>query len=101
MPIRDAGGHALSGANARSLEHYERSLHQLRCYFGDPVAAVDSALSESPDFTMAHVLKAWLHLLGTEPEGLPVAAACHAAASRLPLNDRERGHLTAVKHLVD
>jgi hypothetical protein len=46
---------------------------ELQCYRGDPVARVDAALAEAPGFAMAHALKGWLHLLGTEPGGLPVA----------------------------
>jgi hypothetical protein len=50
---------------------------------------------------MAHALNAWLHLLGTEPAGLPVARASLGAAKPLPANDRERGHLRAIELLTD
>ena len=50
---------------------------------------------------MAHALKAWLHLLGTEPAGLPIARAALAAAEESPANERERGHLAAIRHLVE
>jgi hypothetical protein len=100
MSIRDSLGLDLSGADPESLAHYERALRMLQCYIGDPVAAVDAALELRPDFTMAHALKAWLHLLGTEPDGLPVARECHAAASKLTATERERGHLEAIGHLV-
>jgi hypothetical protein len=49
---------------------------------------------------MAHVLKAYLHLLGTEPTALPVARDCLAAASRLPASPRERAHVEAARQLV-
>jgi hypothetical protein len=100
VTIKDSLGNTLTGAAPASLAAYETALHQLRCYVGDPVASVDQALAVSPDFVMAHVLKAYLHLLGTEPEALPVAAQCHEAASRLPANARERGHVEAVGRLV-
>lgn len=100
MTIRDRQGHPLTGASAASVAPYEIALRQFHCYIEDPVASVDRALAESPDFVMAHVLKAYLHLLGTEPAALPVARACHAEASKLPANDRERGHVAAVGHLV-
>jgi hypothetical protein len=101
MTVTDANGLALSGANERSLAHYEQALALLRCYVGDPVAAVDAAIAESPGFTMAHLLRGWLHLLGTEPDALPVARAAAGAAAPLPANERERGHLAAVQLLAD
>src|SRR4029450_5673540 len=35
----------------------------------------------------------WLHLLGTEPDGMAVARAACEAASRLPADDREARHV--------
>jgi len=90
-----------SGANADSLAHYQRALRQFGCYIEDPVASVDAAIEERPDFVMAYVLKAYLHLLGTEPAGIVVARDCLAATTRLSANARERGHLEAVAQLVD
>src|SRR5690349_7936562 len=100
MATKDSLGHALTGADAASVAPYEAALHQLQCLIGDPVASVDEALRASPDFVMAHALKAYLHLLGTEPNALPVARECYLTASRLPADARERGHLDAVRHLV-
>jgi hypothetical protein len=101
MTLRDVRGLALSGANPAALEAYERAMAELQCYRGDPVSAVDAALAAAPDFTMAHALRAWLHLLGTEPEGLPVAREALAAAEALPATARERGHLAAIGHLAE
>ena len=101
MTIRDAFGLTLSGAAPAGLSHYQTALRQLRCYIEDPVATVDAAIAANPDFTMAYGLKAYLHLLGTEIDGIAVARACHQAASRLPATDRERGHLAAIGNLVE
>jgi hypothetical protein len=101
MTINDDLSLAYSGASADSLAHYRRALHQFACYVEDPVASVDAALAERPDFVMGHVLKAYLFLLGTEPAGIAVAADCLAAAQGLPANARERGHLAAVGQIVD
>jgi tetratricopeptide (TPR) repeat protein len=101
MNFHDDHGLACTGADADSAVHYRRALHQFRCYIEDPVASVDAALTLRPDFVMAHALKAWLHLLGTEPGAIPVARDCLAAASRLPANERERGHLQAICALVE
>jgi len=101
MTIRDDLGLSQSGANADSLAHYQRALHQFQCYIEDPVASVDAAIGERPNFVMAHVFKAYLHLLGTEPAGIAVARECIDAAQRLPANARERGHLEAVGQMID
>ena len=97
----DQHGHVLSGASAGAREHYERALGLFRLYSGDPLAAVEAALADSPRFAMAHLFKAWLNLLGTEPAGIDAARAAHAAALPLCRTGREQGHLAAVGHLVE
>ena len=92
---------ALTGAHPGAITHYDRACHQLRCLIEDPVASVDAALAEAPDFVMAHALRAYLHLLGTEAAGTAVAREHLAAASALPANAAERAHLAAIGHLVE
>jgi hypothetical protein len=92
---------ALSGADQASLAQFEAALADLQCYRNDPVAGAEAALALSPDFTMAHVLRAWLHLLGTEPAGLAIARESLAAAAALPCTTREQGHIAALGHLVE
>jgi hypothetical protein len=98
--VGDALGLRLSGADQTSLGHYETALRQFRCYIEDPVATADAAIAASPGFTMAYVLKAYLLLLGTEPEAIAVARGCHETASRLPATGREGAHIAAVGHLA-
>lgn len=101
MTIHNDLALAHSGASADSLAHYRRALHQFQCYIEDPVASVDAAIEQRPDFVMAHVLKAYLHLLGTEPAAIAVARDCLDAARQLPANARECGHIAAVARMVD
>jgi hypothetical protein len=101
MNLKDTAGHRVSGADPDSLEAFERGCRELRCFVGDPVASATAAIERSPGMTMAHVLHAYLHLLGTEPGGLPAARASHEAARRLPANDRERMHVEAVGRLCE
>jgi tetratricopeptide (TPR) repeat protein len=93
--MKDLHGHALSGATGDSLDAYQRGLDAFRCFVGDPAADAEAALAASPSMTMAHVLKAWLYLLGTEPAGVAVARQACADAERLPANEQERLHLHA------
>ncbi|RPH61127.1 MAG: tetratricopeptide repeat protein, partial [Burkholderiales bacterium] len=100
MTLTDHAGYPVSGASADSLAHYEQAAHEMRCFIGDPVATIDQALVASPSTTMAHVLKGWLHLLGTEPAGVPVALGCVASAAALPATDRERRHVEALRRVA-
>ena len=101
MPLKDLRGLDLTGATADALAPYEAAVADLQCYRGDPVAEVDAAIEAAPGFAMAHALKAWLHLLGTEPSGLPVARTAHAEARAAAATSRERGHVAAIGHLID
>ena len=100
MSPTDPTGHHLSGANPRGVAHYEQAARELLCMVDDPAASIDRAIEASPEMTMAHLLKAWLYLLGTEPAGLEVAKACCTAASALGADERERGHLDAARALA-
>jgi hypothetical protein len=101
MLIRDSLGNQYSGASSAGLEHFEHGLRLLQCYIGDPLSTADGAISEAPEMTMAHVLRAWLLLLSTEAAALPIARRSWEAASKLPANERERGHLAAIHHLIE
>jgi hypothetical protein len=100
MNLTDSAGNLTSGATPQALDRLETALDQLRCFSGDPVATVDAALDTSPDMVMGHALRAYLHLLGTEPAGLPVASESHRRALALPQNAREARHLAAIGHLL-
>ncbi len=99
--VTDSHGHILSGASGAARDRYEESLGLFRLYSGDPPAAAEAAIADSPGFAMAHLLKAWLNLLGTEPAVIDVARQSHALAGPLAATAREKGHLAAVGHLVE
>jgi hypothetical protein len=99
--LKDCRDHALTGATDKSLPHYETAVREFNLFINDPVASVDKAIAESPDFVMAHALRAWLHLLGTEPAGIPVARAALEAARKHPATAQEQGHLAAIDHLIN
>ena len=101
MTIKDIHGHALSGADTSATEHYEAACALLRCYVNDPLVEALAALEQAPDMTMAHVLVAYLNLLGTEPAGRPVAREAHTAAARCPATEREALHVAAAGALSE
>jgi tetratricopeptide (TPR) repeat protein len=98
--MKDLQGLALTGAGGAALDAYHAAQNEFKCFTGDPAALVQQAIDAAPGMTMAHLFKAWLHLLGTEPGGTPVALEACAAASRLPANEREQLHLQAATLLA-
>lgn len=100
MTPTDRYGHRTSGATAESLVLFEQASHELLCMVDDPLATVERALALTPQMPMAHALKAWLHLLGTEPAGNAVALAACDAGDALAADTRERAHLSAARALA-
>lgn len=100
MNMIDSTGHQVSGATPDGLAAYEQAARELLCLVDDPAASVARAIESSPEMPMAYALQAWLHLLGTEPEGIAVARAACEAATALPANDREQRHLAAARALT-
>ena len=99
--ITDIRGHQLTGATETSLKHFEQASRQLTLFSGDPVSTVDAAIAESPDFVMAHALRAWLFILSAEAGALPSARASFETARTLRGNRREQMHLGAIEHLLE
>jgi tetratricopeptide (TPR) repeat protein len=96
----DRQGHRLSEATPESIVHFEAALTEFNLYRGDPLATVDRALAAAPKFIMAHVLKAYLLGLATEPQASAQAVGIVAGARALPMDERERSHVEALDRLL-
>jgi len=94
--LTDARGNAVSGANPRALDHYERALSLFLCHRGDPLAAARAAWREAPDFVAARQLEAWLLLCSRDRRDTAAARRAHLGARKLPMNARERLHAAAL-----
>jgi hypothetical protein len=90
----------VSGASPEGLALFDQALGEFNLYRGDPVATVDRALAAAPKFVMAHLLKAYLLGLATEPAAATEARAIVDVARDLPMDEREASHLTALRHLL-
>jgi hypothetical protein len=103
MALKDIRSLDLTGATADAIAPYEAAIADLQCYRGDPVARVNAAIAGAPGFAMAHALKAWLNLLGTEPSSLPTARAAHARAAAAAGTPRDALALLALLagHQID
>lgn len=98
----DARGIPVSSGSERALARYETALAQLQAYVGDPVATIDDALAESPDFVAGHLMKALTLATFAERQFAPAIARAIAAAEGQGgnANDRERGLLRAARQLA-
>ena len=94
--MKDQMGYELTGGTAQALDAYEQALHEMRCLTGNPVATLAPVLAQAPDFAMAQLLNAWMHVSSTEVPAITVARESLAAARRLALNEREELHATAI-----
>jgi tetratricopeptide (TPR) repeat protein len=96
----DRQGNRVSGGTPGAIAHFDASLHEFNLYRRDPVAAIDRALADAPTLVMAHVLKAYLLGLATEPRATAQAAQVLAASRGLVMNEREQSHVAALGHLL-
>ena len=98
MTQHDSRGLAVSTTSAAALAHYERAVDLALGYYADPVAAVDAALAEDPDFVMAHVLRGTLHALANERGAVPAVSQAIEAAKPLlaDADERARTHVCAL-----
>jgi tetratricopeptide (TPR) repeat protein len=97
---QDAQGHRLSGATAAAVAEYDRAVRAFNLVHGDAIGAFDAAREAAPDFTMAHLGKAWLFTMANDPGLLTQAKALVETARSLTLNEREQAHLDALSHQV-
>ena len=99
MSLLDRRDVPVSTDNRDSLARYEAAADQFHSYFGNPLATIDEALAADPHFIMGHCLRAGMLLTSTEKGALPLARASVETAESVGhlANDRERGHIAAVR----
>ncbi|MDP3659071.1 tetratricopeptide repeat protein [Phenylobacterium sp.] len=83
-----------------AAEKYQQALDAYYCYAGDPMGCLQAATEDSPGFLMAHVLSAYLSLIGTNAEAAAAGVTAFEAAAALPGSERELGHVEALRRLL-
>jgi tetratricopeptide (TPR) repeat protein len=85
------------------LDLYEAALVQYQSYVGDPIATIDRALAEAPDFALGHLFRATVLMTFAEQRYAAQAqVSADAAKDLLPrAGHRERALGLAVRRLVD
>ncbi|MCU7806043.1 MAG: tetratricopeptide repeat protein [Candidatus Thiodiazotropha sp. (ex Lucinoma borealis)] len=97
----DLQGNSLSGATATAVALYDQAVHAFNIYRGDPIVLLDEAINAAPDFAMAHITKAHLFGLATEPAATTEAKAIIGRLKNLSLNEREASHVAAISLMLD
>ncbi len=95
--LKDRYGNLVSTASQAALAKYDEALELIRLYRGDPIAALDAALSEDPDFGAAWAARAGLLVQQTDKAYADETAKSLRAGAAARLNDRERAHLDAAR----
>ncbi|MGE0740977.1 MAG: tetratricopeptide repeat protein [Hyphomonadaceae bacterium] len=101
MSLKDRYGNAASTASAAAMAKYNEALDLIRLYRGDPIAALDAALAEDPDFGGAWAARAGLLVQQTDAAYAEEAVKSIRAGGAAKLNDRERRHLQAAQDWVE
>ena len=99
--ITDHHGHPLSGADEDASAYYEDAVAAFNIYRGDPMASLDKSITLAPAFAMAHILRAYLLGLSTEPDAMDQARQGLSTAMSLTLNAREASLVAALDVMLD
>lgn len=99
MTLRDDRGVSISAERRQTVEHYERALGLFHGYYVDPLAAIEQALADEPDFLMGHAFRAGLFVVSSEKRARgPLKDAVTQAKALIARGvgtDRERAHVAA------
>ncbi len=95
--LKDRYGNTVSTASRAALGYYDEALELIRLYRGDPVASIDAALTEDPEFGGAWALRAGLLVQQTDMAlGEEIARSLRAGAAA-HLSVRDGVHLAAAQ----
>ena len=99
----DCRGVPISYHDQNAIDGLERAMLSALSFRGDAIAEIDKVLIEHPGFVMAHIFKAaWLtQAMETRIYAQMVQAFENAAQLSGRANNRELGHLAAVRHWIN
>jgi tetratricopeptide (TPR) repeat protein len=95
--LQDRYGNQLSTRSQAAVDKYNDALELIRLYRGDPIAALDAAIGEDPNFTMAWAARAAVLVQQTDKAYLEEVDRSLKAGLASGGNDRERAHLAATQ----
>src|SRR5262245_14057338 len=96
--LKDRYGNLASTNSQAAMAKYNEALDLIRLYRGDPIAALDAAIEEDPDFGGAWAARAGLLVQQTDKAYADeTAKSLRAGAAASNLNDRDRVQLKAAQ----
>lgn len=95
--LKDRYGNPVSTSSRAALAHYDDALELIRLYRGDPVAALDAALAEDPDFGSAWATRAGLLVQQTDKAYADEVTRSLRAGAAARLTERDQAHLEAAE----
>jgi tetratricopeptide (TPR) repeat protein len=100
--LQDLRGEPVSAASDQALSAYETALTQFHSYTGDPLATIDAALANDPEFVLGHLLKVFALYTTSEQRYVGIAQDALQAARALAgkANAREHGLIAAADLLL-
>jgi tetratricopeptide (TPR) repeat protein len=103
MTLCDSRGEPVSTSDPSLIAALEAAHEELLHYRGDPVGMIEAVLADHPDFVMGHVFKAAVltQAMETRIYDCMLAAVRSAEALWSVANERERGHIRAIRQWVD
>jgi len=95
--MKDRRDNPVGTWSAAALDHAETALWRMASFFDAPIADIDAAIAQDPQWMLPHVMRAAFLLTLTEPSlvGDAKAALRHADKLAAHATDRERAHLAA------
>src|SRR5262245_65897627 len=99
--LRDAQGHALSGATPEAATAFDRAVRAFTLIYGDTLGFYETARKAAPSFVMAHLGKAWAWSLASDPILEAEARVVLDSARSLSCNEREAAHFATLAHAVE
>jgi len=99
--LADRHGNVTSTGSRAALEARENALWRMLSFYGTPLEDLDAAIAADPAWLLPRLMKAGFLLNLTEPSLVAEAVALLDAAEPLAANanERERGHLTALRRV--
>jgi tetratricopeptide (TPR) repeat protein len=98
--LTDRQLNTVTGATSQAVRHFDEALQAFNIYRGDPLASLDAATAEAPSFAEAHLLKAFILALATEPAATAEAARIASGLRLMPLDERAASQLRILDQLV-
>jgi tetratricopeptide (TPR) repeat protein len=98
--VTDRQSNALSGASPAAAALFDDAVRSFNIYRGDPLARLDEAVIDSPGFAQAHLFKAFILALATEPAATAQARALADDVRAMRVNDREASQLAVLDELT-